>query len=84
MDKNNWIFLTRSELLDAVAFDFQQYGPQAALFSELAGRMPGKMFSAGGRWGGMISWRWSGQMIPAATRSGRILLRVPFFPPAPG
>jgi Fe-S-cluster containining protein len=36
MEKNNWIFLTRDEALDAIAIDFQQYGPQPLIFRELA------------------------------------------------
>lgn len=36
MEKNNWIFLTEIEALDAIAIDFQQYGPQPRIFRELA------------------------------------------------
>ena len=36
MEKNNWIFLTREEVLDAIAIDFQQYGPQPLIFREIA------------------------------------------------
>ncbi|MBL6992598.1 hypothetical protein [Desulfobacula sp.] len=36
MEKNNWIFLTRQEVLDAIAIDFQQYGPQPLIFREIA------------------------------------------------
>ena len=36
MENNNWIFLTKKEALDAIAIDFQQYGPQPRIFWELA------------------------------------------------
>jgi len=39
MDKSNWIFLTRSQRVDDVAFDFRQYGPQPEL--ALARQIPG-------------------------------------------
>ncbi len=41
MDKANWIFLTRPQVADAVAFDFEQYGPQPELFLSFARRIPG-------------------------------------------
>lgn len=35
MEKDHWIFLTRQEVLDAVAIDFQQYGPQPEVFEKI-------------------------------------------------
>ena len=40
MAKNNWIFLTRKEALDAMAIDFQQYGPQPLIFRNLLPLIP--------------------------------------------
>lgn len=42
MDADGWIFLTRDEALDALAFDCQQYGPQPDLWAGLARRLTGR------------------------------------------
>lgn len=41
MDEARWTFLTRSQVMDAVAYDFQQYGAQPDLFAALVQQIPG-------------------------------------------
>lgn len=41
MDETRWTFLTRSQVMDAMAYDFQQYGSQPDLFAALVQQMPG-------------------------------------------